>query len=295
MSRISPLIFCFLGLLPVVLPASARAADAVIAEPDYAFAGQAVTLRWYFTGTKVVLSGGRFGAGVVVTGKTSVVDHPKKTTRYTFDVFYQAPVTSSSTGDQTIKPEHVTYTVVAEVDPTPPPAVTTYRDPHGWQIDYLAGWRRDISTPDTGNEGLIFFQKELDSVERLAVSVMPAGDMTNEVLISKVRADIPAHYTDVNIVTENDLPYANMEARWLIFHGMDDSHPDIRTESIVLALIHNGRAYVVSARTTAAHYKNRRAVLQLMLKSFKLAANVSGTNAKSSSASLTTSGAPKRP
>src|SRR4051794_24746906 len=81
---------CVLAL-PAIASSAARAElepRAVAVEPGVTTPGQTVKLRWYFTGTKVLLSGGRFGSGTVVTGKTEMTDKPEKTTRYTFDVWY---------------------------------------------------------------------------------------------------------------------------------------------------------------------------------------------------------------
>ena len=49
---------------------------AIAVEPSITAPGQQITLRWYFTGTKVQVSGGRFGKGVAVTGRTSLSDTP---------------------------------------------------------------------------------------------------------------------------------------------------------------------------------------------------------------------------
>src|SRR5438477_4974625 len=54
-------------------PASpAASAKAIAVEPPVIAPGQTVTFRWYFTGNKVTVSGGRFGKGAVVTGRTSL-------------------------------------------------------------------------------------------------------------------------------------------------------------------------------------------------------------------------------
>ena len=68
--------------------AVANASGEIAADRNPVPLGQSVTLHWYFTGSKVLVAGGRFGLGTVVTGKTSVTDTPLKTTRYTFDSYY---------------------------------------------------------------------------------------------------------------------------------------------------------------------------------------------------------------
>jgi uncharacterized protein YkwD len=89
----------------------ALAAEAVAITPKPSTPGQTVTLKWYFTGTKVLVSGGRFGKGVEVTGRTTLTDTPQKTTRYTFDVWYPDP--KSTAAPKTLI--HTQYTATAEV------------------------------------------------------------------------------------------------------------------------------------------------------------------------------------
>lgn len=79
------------ALVSIFSHQNARAADAVAVDPPYVTPGKPITLKWYFTGEKVTISGGRFGKGTVVTGKTSITDTPRATTKYTFDVWYKAP------------------------------------------------------------------------------------------------------------------------------------------------------------------------------------------------------------
>ena len=97
------------GLLTVSAPA--HGADAVAVTPKHSSPGQTVTLKWYFTGTKVMVAGGRFGKGTEVTGRTTLTDTPQKTTRYTFDVWYPDPKSAAVPKAQI----HVQYTATAEV------------------------------------------------------------------------------------------------------------------------------------------------------------------------------------
>ncbi|HLK58526.1 MAG TPA: hypothetical protein VKU00_18295 [Chthonomonadaceae bacterium] len=283
MRRIAPLVCSILGLLPLVLSVSARADKEVVAEPETVAPGKTVTLRWYFTGEKVVVSGGRFGKGLVVTGRTSITDTPQKTTRYTFAVDYYAKPNPPATTQETAQPTdnaktekpappkliHVEYSVVAEVFiPAPMPTMTAYHDPHGWQINFVQGWKRDVSTPDVGDKGLMFFQKDDDSVERLAVAVMPANELSSGAMMEKVKADLPSHYTRLTVVDPQEITHANLPAHWLMFSGVADSHPELRTQSIVMAVVRDGRAYIISARTNASNFKARQAILEKMIKSF---------------------------
>src|SRR5689334_11106969 len=72
--------------------------------------GQAVTLRWNFTGKKVIAIGGRFGKGVNVTKQKTVTDRPKKTTRYTFVVYYEG-LAPTPAGKVVRKPLQARYNI----------------------------------------------------------------------------------------------------------------------------------------------------------------------------------------
>ncbi|MCW3098323.1 MAG: SCP-like extracellular [Chthonomonadaceae bacterium] len=95
----------------LTLPSASRAAEAVAVTPKPCAPGQAVTLKWYFTGVKVLVAGGRFGKGIDVTGRTTLTDTPQKTTRYTFDVWYPDPK-SAATPKALL---HTQYTATAEI------------------------------------------------------------------------------------------------------------------------------------------------------------------------------------
>jgi hypothetical protein len=270
MRGIATLLLCGLGIWAAASVKAAPGSNAVAVEPNLISPGQTITLRWYFTGTKVVVAGGRFGKGMVVTGKTSVTDHPRKTTRYTFDVWYRTNVVSPTTGKKTLATLHQQYTAVAEVS-VALPGLHSYKDPHGWQVSYLIGWKRDhVTTPDEGSDGLVFFQKEDDSVERLAIAIMPVKDMTSEELIHKIRNDVPSHYDSPQFLQQVDLSYQEVPAQFMTFTGMDLTHPGTKTASVVLAFVRAGKAYVISARTDAAHFKARQALLENMVKSFRI-------------------------
>jgi hypothetical protein len=202
----------------------------------------------------------------VVTGRQKLTDTPTKTTRYTYDVFYKAPVTLPD-GRKMDGPQHAHYEVVVNVVPMPP--VAHYHAACGWQVDYLSGWKRaQIPTPDQPKDGLVFFQQEDDAVERLAVAAMPAKEMTTSDLIEQVKADMPTHYNDLKFLTQEETTYLNAPAIYITFAGVDQAHPETRTQSLILAFVRDGQAYVVSARTTAAHFNTRRPILERLVKSF---------------------------
>src|SRR5579871_5486226 len=255
--RLTPsLVAASLFLLATPSLYAAPQKDAVVAvSPNPAMPGQTVQLRWYFTGTKVVVSGGRFGKGVVVTGRTSLTDTPRKTTRYTFDVWYQAPAKNAATGMTTVQQLHVTYQVVAEVQAPLPADLSVYRDPRGWQICYLKGWKRDdVPMSDPSYNALMFFQAEEDSVERMAVSILPAKEMTCVDLMSQVQKSLRSNYDEVQVLSDKDVTCADVPAVLSTFTGIDQAHPGTHTQSLVLAFVKNGRAFVVSARTAATQY-----------------------------------------
>ena len=292
-----------------------RAADAVAVEPPFVTPGKPITLKWYFTGEKVLLSGGRFGKGVVVTGKTSVTDTPHTTTKYTFDVWYKTPapkvtdpkaidpkvadpkaidpkdVAPKATDPKTVDPKaadpkavdpkaavpappemilrHVQYTTYAEVWSGVYPPMKAYRDSHGWQVSVFSDWKHDnVPTAAEGSDGLVYFQQEDDSVERLAVAIMPSQTATAEEVLNKISEDVYGHYQNAKLAPPVDLTFNSVPAKMLTFTGMDLSHPGTQTSSLVLVFVRNGRSYVLSARTGAAHFNGRRPILEKILRSF---------------------------
>lgn len=250
-------------------PPSAPERLLVTAEPDSVTSGEAITLHCRAAGKKIVLSGGRFGKGVVVTGRDTFTDHPKHTTRYTFEVWPQAGVKPTS-GKESV-PQHARYSVVVEVRAGSAASLTTYRSTNGWRIDYLREWKRDhVMTPDEGKDGLVYFQKEEDSVERIAVAVMAAGEMTTSDLVEKVCSDMPSRYANLEVSEKNPIQFQNADAVWLTFSGNAFSHPDKKVQSMALVFVRDGRGFVVSARTSAVTFKARQAVLERMIKSFTL-------------------------
>lgn len=232
---------------------------AVAIEPGVCAPGRSVLLRWYFTGTKVVLSGGRFGKGAVVTGRSSITDRPTQTTRYAFDVWFPA---SPGAGGAAQATSHVQYTAVVPVE-----ALSAYRDAQGWTAQYLKAWRPDRYSPDPASQ-IVYFQPEEDSIDRLAVAVLPIGqDDTLETLSDKVCDDIPSHYTRSKIVSRYRDSHAGEAAQLLTFEGIDAAHPNDRLTTITLTVVHNKRFYVASARTRSALFPKRQALLEGLVRS----------------------------
>jgi hypothetical protein len=409
MRRIATFLLAGFALHSFCSVQNARAADAVAVEPPYVTPGKPITLKWYFTGEKVLLSGGRFGKGVVVTGKTSVIDNPRATTKYTFDVWYKVPApkpaepkaadvkpadpkavdpksappgggdpkaanakpadpktadpkpadpkvtdpkvvdskaptptiadpkptetktadpkavdpkavdpkaTDAKPGDaKTVAPQpavtqaadpktatpkpadpqatdpkipaatandpkaspapqemvmqHVQYTTYAEVWSGVYPPMKAYRDSHGWQLSCLSEWKHDgVPTAAEGSDGLTYFQQEDDSVERVAVAIMPSQTQTIDDVLSKVSEDVYGHYQTAVLAEPVNLTFNSVPAKMLTFTGIDLSHPGTKTASMVLLFVRNGRAYVISARTGAMHFNSRRPILEKVVRSF---------------------------
>lgn len=259
-----PLTFLSLLLLtvPAIRPAAAELEPRTVAvEPGVTMPGQPVVLRWYFTGTKVVLSGGRFGKGTVVTGKSEISDHPEKTTRYKFDVWYK-PAPNPTTPEVKPAPMHVQYTAVAAVD-----KLASFHGPEGFDVRYLKSWHTDSFSPEPGSR-VYYFQPEEDSVERLAVAVLPVKEgQTAADIMEQVRGDVPSHYTQVEFVSRYDLTRQKEPAQITTFRGLDQTHPNTRTQSIILVYTHRGKAYVVSARTLAGQFAERQPLLDGLVRS----------------------------
>jgi hypothetical protein len=253
--------FCAMALQVTVVAHAELEPKAVAVEPGVVMAGQSVTLRWYFTGNKVVVSGGRFGKGMVVTGKSALTDKPEKTTRYAFDVWYNPPPDPAK---PEVKPAqiHVQYTAVAAVD-----KLASYHASEGFDIRYLKSWRTDSFAPEPGSK-VYFFQEEEDSVERLAVAVIPIKESESAATVmEKVRGDVPSHYTKVEFVSLYDLVRQKEPAQITQFKGIDSTHPNTRTASIVLVYTHGGKAYIVSARTYADKFAERGPLLDGLVRS----------------------------
>lgn len=222
--------------------------------------GQTVTIRWNFSGKKLVISGGTFGKGKVVTGKSSIKDKPKATTRYTVTSTYPDPKSPK-------KLLTAKYTLVAEREE--PLLLSTYTAKRGWKISYPRGWRDDhVNTPEEGRDGLIFFQKEEDALERIAVAIVPVkpGD-TPATLWSKVRSDIPSRYDRPEFQDPYETSHYLNPAITTEFIGMDRSHPGKKTHTLMLLFIQEDRGYVVSVRTEEAKIIGKRRVLDTLMRS----------------------------
>lgn len=264
--RLLPVVAISCLVLSVCMAAHATD-NQIVAQPEVVTPGQTVTLKWYFTGDKVTVSGGRFGAGAVVTGRQSLTDRPMHTTRYTFDVIYHGSAPANATGGRVVKKLHSRYSVVVEVFRMP--AMQPYRASNGWTVNYVKGWQHvNIPTSEMAKDGLAFFQPEEDSVERMAVAVVPVKSMTCDELMQHVESDMPTNYDKLEFISRDAVTYRNIPAILMTFRGADHSHPGTSTQSLVLTFVYAGRGYVVSARTHAARFAARRPILERMVRSF---------------------------
>lgn len=260
-------------VLPVILALGAPAAwgeGEIAADRNPIAKGEKVTLRWHFTGDKVTVSGGRFGKGTVVTGKTSLEDTPSRTTRYTFNVWYRGRA-AGSPAEAAPALLHARYHIDIEVYDPRSAGMAEYRSPSGWLIRTLRQWRADpVPMPDPANNALVFFQKEEDSVERVAVAVVPVREASASALMDRVQQDMPSRYDGIQIHSRKDVTHEGVPAVLTVFSGGDNTHPGTRTTSLVLAFVREGRGYVISARTQASQFAARRPLLEKLVRSFTL-------------------------
>jgi hypothetical protein len=256
--------------------AAAQSGKEISVEPSAVFKGESVHLRWYFTGDKVTISGGRFGKGTVVTGKSYISDKPTATTTYTFDVQYKG-LDTDSTGKQVMKPLQARYTATVRVLPAAP--VATYKDSRGFTLNVPQGWKRDnVNLPDPANNALMYFQKEDDSVERISIAILPSAEMDAATLMQKVERSLYGSYEQVEILQNAEAKVAETPALLKVYVGKPTSHPGTKTQTICMAFVQDGRAYVVSARTFAKDFEARRPLLERMVRSFAPPASKSASS-----------------
>ena len=176
------------GFTTVFTGVSARA-DKNFEAPGSISLGQTATLKWYFTGSKLTVSGGQFPPGTVITGKQMLKVSPKKTTTYVFDLYYHPGVAAENEKTATGKIVHAQYKVTVEVVSGAQTGLLSFKGSRGWRVGYQTGW---TAMPNReGSDDMMFFQQEEDAVERLAVTVVPVKNKTVQQLMDDVRADIP--------------------------------------------------------------------------------------------------------
>ncbi len=246
-------------------------------EPNPAVIGQIVTFYWPSGTVKVLAAGGGFGPGTILLGDTPVTDTPKRATSYRFDVWYWSVVDGPVKGPPAPHMVHRQYWRTLQVYAETFPPLTSYHDWRRWQIDYVRGWNR-YATPeaDPANNAVIYFQPAEDSVERVVVAITPADVSTSAELMQQVLREIPTQYDVLENIQEKETTHCSLPARWMTFEGVEQSHPDIRTHSIVLAFVRDGKGYVISARTYASHYDAQEPLLRNLVRSFAFVSAPSG-------------------
>ena len=256
-----PILVC--ASLAAIVPASAGPSTEIAVSRNPIKVGESVTLKWLFTGTKVTVKGGSFTTPKVVTGAKQISDKPVKSTRYTFDVTYMA----KKEGSELAVPTTASYFV--DVDVLNPKALglVPYGGVQGWKVDYLKGWKYDKAVVSSST--IVYFQKEDDSVERMAVSSMPLKEGAAP-LAERVKKDLYNGYEQLEILSDDEIIFCGMPANIITFAGNPMSHPGTRTQSIVLVLDCGSKGFVISGRTFASKFNARKPLLESMVKSFTL-------------------------
>ena len=259
--------FPLLCLMALGLTSPAYARDPSIrVEPRVVAPGESVTFRLNVAASRVVVSGGRFKRGADVTGQTALTDQPTATTRYTIDVW-------PAVGSKTKKPASPSRQIVTvRVSKMPNTSLSLYRSLLlGWQVQYPRGWQRDhVSIGGAGQDGLVYFQKEEDSIERLCVAVVPTGEITVDELCAQIVGDMRTRYENLDLSEPTEMRYQNAPALWLTFKGIPTTHPGVPTQSMVLMFVRNGRSYVITSRTNAGRFEAQRSRFEKLIKSFQL-------------------------
>ena len=256
-------VVCAAALAALALPALAYAPGEISANRNPVMLGESVTLRWLFTGSKVTVNGGNL-KNRVVTGKTTVTDTPKRSTRYTFDVTYMAKQAATNK----MVPLKARYFIDVEVVNPSAMGLVSYSGVPGWKVNYLKGWKYDKAVVSSST--IVYFQQEDDSIERMAVASMPVQEGSSAALAEKVKKDFYGGYDQLEILSDEPTVYNGVPANLITFSGNPTSHPGVRTQSVVLVFTRAGRGYVISARTHAAKFNARRSLLDSMVKSFTL-------------------------
>jgi hypothetical protein len=249
-------------------PADEAPRLAVVVEPRQITVGETVSVKFNFAADKVLITGGRFPKGRPVTNKTRLDDKPTQSTVYIVDAWYrpQAPGETKPAAKQI----HVRYTASVNVLPSLP-APTVYKHKSGgWQVQLPKGWRADgVSLPNPKQNALVFLQPTEDSIERIAISIMPYKKNTCSELIQDVLTSAPSSYEKVESEEPTQTQLMGADGSRVIFKGIDNAHPGKRSKSLVLACVKDGIAYVLSARTLEQNFVGRVRLFEKMLKSFK--------------------------
>jgi hypothetical protein len=184
-----------------------------------------------------------------------------------------APVAAASTASASAVPEppegHQRIKVAVDVYSGKFPRLATYRDPHLWHIDVLAGWNRNVvPRSDPAHEALVYFQPQEDSAERVAVAIQPMPHTTSAELMHKAMDDAPTQYDVLKDVQQKETTQCGVTAQWVTFTGLDRALPDVPVRAVVVAFVRNGEGYVISARAQEAMYDQWEKPLRCLVRSF---------------------------
>lgn len=237
-------------------------------EPDMLLPGQSATFRWPAGATRVTASGGGFGYQKSFAGQTMATDTVYHTTTYRFNLWYPEDTSPSGIAGLHHPVGHQEVEVTVPVYRGNYPAIKTYHSPHRWGIDYLADWKYfDVPFDDPANNDLIYFEREEDSMERLAVAIVPVGRSTSADLLRKAISDGASDYDSVTEVQQKSTIQCGVPATWMTFRGVLHGHADDPIRSMVLVFIRNHRGFVVSARTLESQYSKRANLLHCLVRS----------------------------
>jgi hypothetical protein len=166
---------------------------------------------------------------------------------------------------------HARYSALVEVQPRGALGLTNYASPYGWKLSYLRGWKVDkVPVGDPARNALMYFQPEDDSIERLGLAILPVQELSAAGLMEKVQQDLNTYYEKVAILSQENVTHGGLPAVQMMFAGNATSHPQTKTQSLVIAFVRGGLGYVVSGRTAADRYASRRALIESMVKSFEV-------------------------
>lgn len=258
-----------------------RKESLTVVTPDPCLPGQTVTLTWPYGVKQVeVLEEGRFKRLPISEG-ASQFTAPSKSRTYAFKLWSDVPESKGAGGRMRTRRQrggrrarlHLAaahrYPITIQVFSGKFPSLATYRDQHHWHIDCVAGWNRNaVPQPDPKNNALVFFQPQADSAERLAVSILPATNLTAEDLMKQVMNDAPTQYDVIKSVTQKEALQCGVPAVWLTFSGLDQALSGVPTRSMVLTFVKEGHGYIISGRARSSLFTKWDKVLRCLVRSF---------------------------
>jgi hypothetical protein len=258
-------------LPPAAIPqetAVPKPPDGVTAEPNPCLPGQMVTFHLPEGVKHGTVLGGRYTRRQEVKPDELVIDQPKKTTTYAFDLVTAGE--SAEGGKATPQPaQHQRFHVIVDVCTGTFPRLVTYHNPQHWRIDTVNGWIRNvIPQPDPATESLIYFQPQDDSPERVAVAVLSVKDPSCAALMKTTLMDAPTQYDLFEHIQQKETTQCGAPAMWATFDGVDRSLPDMPTKSMVLAFVRDGVGYVISGRARASRFDQWGKLLHSLVRSF---------------------------